>query len=312
MNVITELCEAPWERAAVAIGKFEGLHIGHQKLIQEIVEKRREGYETAAFTFDVSPRIYFGQGQGQLFTSRERRHIFESRGLAWLIECPFAKVHQMEAEQFIEEVLLKLLHTGYLAVGSDFCFGRERRGNVQLLERYARQGAFCLHIMDKVTGAEGRVSSTRIRECLEQGGMEKVSSMLGFPFFLEGCVVEGNRLGRTWGIPTANVVPGDGKLLPPNGVYCARLHVDGHSYNGITNLGSKPTIGNHYQKGAETFIYDFQGDLYGREVRVELLHFKRSERKFESIEQLVKQLKKDVESGREYFAAASFSCEKEE
>lgn len=298
MEIMTSLEEVSWNKSAITIGKFEGLHIGHQKLIEKIVKKQQAGFLSVAFTFDMSPGEYFGDRREILFTREERRKIFEEWKISCLIECPFRELAFMQAREFIEQVLVKKLHVAYLAVGKDFGFGKNRAGNIQLLQEYAKQGVFELDIIEKEKTYNLEISSTRIRECLGEGQLEIIKDMLGFPFFLEGVVVKGNQLGRTWGIPTANIMVNHMKLLPPNGVYFSRVILDGKVYKGITNIGNKPTIGQDYAKGAETFIYNFNGDIYGKEIRVELLHFHRGEQKFASLEELIRQLKYDVECGR--------------
>ena len=302
MKVMTGISSVEWETCAIAIGKFEGLHAGHHKLIRMINNRQQQGEPSVVFTFDKSPRFFFGQRDGMLFTREERRHVLEQWDLQYLIECPFTKeLAGMEAECFVEEILLRKLRVGYLAVGQDFHFGRERQGSVELLQTYAKQGLFTLDIADKEVFNEAPVSSTRVREELAGGNVERVSRMLGYPFFMEGTVVEGNHLGRTWGIPTANILLPEEKLLPPNGVYFARVQVEGEIYNGITNIGHKPTIGNDYAKGAETYLYQFNGDLYGKNIRVELYSFQRPEQKFDSLEALIERLKYDVSCGEAYF-----------
>lgn len=302
MEIMTEIAEASWDKAAIAIGKFEGLHIGHQKLIKKITEKQRAGFMPVAFTFDKSPRTYFGQGEGLLFTREERRTLFEKWGIGCLVECIFnQQMASMEAEEFVEEILCKKLHAAYLVVGPDFCFGKNRKGDVKLLQNYERQGAFQLEIVEKEMEKDMAVSSTRIRESLINGRMEEVQSMLGFPYYLEGQVVRGNQLGRTWGIPTANIMVNQIKLLPPNGVYFSSIEVDKKVFFGITNIGTKPTIGDDYEKNAENYIYDFSEEIYGKNIKIQLLKFHRPERKFDSVEALVEQLQQDIQSGKGYF-----------
>lgn len=302
MEIMTEIKEASWEKSAVVIGKFEGLHMGHQKLIKRIVEKQRAGYMSVAFTFDKSPRMYFGKGEGELFTKEERRELFEKWGIGCLIECPFdEKMATMEPQVFIEEILIKKLHTAYLVVGTDFCFGKNRKGDVKLLQNYERAGAFSLEIIEKELENKVAVSSTRIRQSLLNGRMEEISAMLGFPYYLHGEVVHGNQLGRTWGIPTANIMVNQMKLLPPAGVYFSSIEIDDKIYCGITNIGTKPTIGENYEKSVENYIYDFSKEIYGKYIKIQLLKFHRPEQKFESIEGLVAQLQRDLQCGKEYF-----------
>lgn len=312
MEIVTQIKEVSQEKTAVAIGKFEGLHLGHQKLIKKIVKKQQAGFVPVAFTFDVSPRLFFKQENNMLFTQKERNRLFERFGVDYLFVCPFAKeLVEMEAKQFVEEVLCKKLHMGYLAVGEDFRFGQDRKGDVQLLRRYAKAGAFELEVIEKEwigqkvpehgKNHHEQISSTKIRELIYKGEMEQANEMLGFSFFMEGIVIKGNQLGRTWGIPTANIMVNQSKLLPPNGVYFSMAYIDEKAYPAITNIGTKPTIGEGYAKGAETHIFSFNQDIYGEELVVELLHFKRRECKFETKEQLLRQLQDDVDGGKFYF-----------
>lgn len=302
MEIITNVAECSFEKTAVAIGKFEGLHLGHQKLIKKIIEKQPEGFIPVAFTFDVSPRIFFGEGGGILFTREERRSLFAQWQLPCLVEVPFTReLADMEAEVFIEEVLCGCLHAAYLVVGRDFCFGKNRRGDVGMLQAYAAKGFFQLEVVEKETAQGQEISSTQIRKQLQNGSMEAVADMLGFPYFLEGVVVEGNRLGRTWGIPTANIMVNQSKQIPPHGVYFSRVWVGQECFAGITNLGNKPTIGEGYQEGAETFLFDFDREIYSEKIRVELLHFLRKEHKFDDLEGLKKQLQEDISKGMAYF-----------
>ena len=302
MKIITELKEASWEKSAIAIGKFEGLHMGHQKLIKKIVEKQRAGYVPVAFTFDKSPRVYFGAGEGVLFTKEERRALFEAWGVGCLVECPFHKeMASMEAEEFVEKVLCGMLHAAYLVVGPDFCFGRNRTGDVKLLQKYEQEGRFALEIIEKEEDNKTAISSTRIRQSLVNGQMEELCQMLGFPYFLEGEVVKGNQLGRTWGIPTANIMVNQMKLFPPNGVSFSRIVIDEKIYCGITNIGTKPTIGDDCEKNVETYIYDFSEEIYGKYIKIQLLRYHRPEQRFESIQGLVAALQQDLQCGKEYF-----------
>lgn len=303
MKILTAVPQDWQGKAAVAIGKFEGMHKGHRKLIGKIMEKQQAGLTPVAFTFDKSPRVYFGSHAeaGMLFMPSERRELFEDWGLPVLIEYPFDKLADMEAGEYVERLLIAGLHVGYLAVGEDFCFGRGRKGDVGMLRDYASRGCFELEVIDKKSIGTGHISSTRIRQELAAGHMEEVNAMLDIPFFVEGEVVGGNHLGKTWGIPTANIYISGDKFLPPNGVYLCRVHMEERMFCGVTNIGHKPTMGEGYAKGAETHLYGFDEDIYGKNIRVELLRFQRAEQKFESIDALVGQLRYDLECGKEYF-----------
>lgn len=303
MKIMTQIKEVSWEKSAVAIGKFEGLHMGHQQLIKRITKKQRADFMSVAFTFDKSPRAYFGNREGMLFTREERRAVFEEWGIDCLVECPFdEKMASMEAEAFVEEILCKKLHAGYLVVGEDFCFGKGRKGDITLLRKYERQGFFALEIVEKQLEEGMPVSSTRIRKALADGNMTMVSRMLGFPYFLEGKVVEGNKLGRTWSIPTANIMVNHRKLLPPDGVYFSKIEIDHKSYCAITNIGRKPTISDKGEKNAENYIYDFSENIYGKNIKIQLLQFYRPEQKFQSVDRLISRLQQDLQCGEKFFS----------
>ena len=290
------------KRSVVTLGKFDGVHKGHSKLINRVLEIGKEGYETVVFTFDVSPLVRLGTRiKRTILTNEERRILLERRGVECLVECPFVpEIIRMEPEDFIREILVKQLRAAYVVVGPDFHFGHNRKGNPELLRQAGTQYGFEVEILSKETREERPISSTCIREVLQEGNIEKVNELLGYRYFVLGEVVHGRQLGRTWGLPTINQVPEDGKLLPPFGVYASKTFIKGKTFYGISNVGVKPTVEVPFA-GVETYLFDCDEDLYGEEARVEFYHFVRPECKFDSVEELKAQIQRDAGSGKRYF-----------
>lgn len=289
------------ERSAVAIGKFDGVHLGHWKLISKIIEQKKENYLATVFTFDTSAAFFFGGEEKELTTKVEKRRIFEEMGIDVLIEFPLNReTAATKPEEFVHEYLVRRMKAAYICAGFDLSFGQNGAGNYDLLKKYAGQYGYRTELIDKVRVDGEEVSSTRVREAVRRGQMESAAAMLGKPYSVSGRVEHGRKLGRTIGMPTANLIPEEDKLLPPNGVYYSRVTVDGQEYRGISNVGCKPTVSTGGIVGVETFIYDFADDLYGRDITVGLLAFRRPEMKFDSVESMRRQMEKDIAAGREY------------
>ncbi len=286
----------------ITLGKFDGVHRGHQKLIRLVHEIAEEkGWKTAAFTFDVSPQVKMGMRRSQLLmTNEERRARLEKLGLDYLVECPFTdEIKNMEPEDFVKKILAEKMQARALVVGADFHFGKKRRGDAALLRKMGEELNLEIHVEQKEQDGKRDISSTYVREELSLGHMEKVTELLGNPYSVKGEIVHGNHIGHTLGFPTINQIPESIKLLPPNGVYLSRTLVDGHEYDGISNVGTKPTVQGEKIMGIETHLLFFSGDLYGKEARVQLLSFRRPEKKFDSLEDLKKQLDEDIREARE-------------
>lgn len=286
-------------KSAVAIGKFDGIHLGHRELIANILEQKNNGCLAVVFTFDPSPEVFFsGKAAKELMTAHEKRAAFEGMGIDVLIEFPLNKeTAATPPERFVTEYLIGKLRASVIAAGTDISFGNKGAGNAGLLCEMALSGGYFAQIIDKVTFEGNEISSTLIREAVSRGDMEKVTALLGAPYRINGTVVCGRKLGRKLGMPTVNLRPAAGKLLPPNGVYCSYAWVDGIRYPAISNVGCKPTVSDEPDVEVETYIYDFDKNVYGREIAVELLRFKRSEMKFDSTETLKEQMRKDIDAG---------------
>ena len=290
---------------AAAIGKFDGIHRGHQKLLEKILQQKKKGLLAAVFTFDPPPAVFFGRAESKGLTTREeKRRIFKRLGVDILIEFPLtSETAAMSPEQFIDEILVEKMKAAYVAAGTDVTFGDRGRGNKELLFSYGKKHGFTVEIIDKIcekteNGAE--ISSSLIRGELERGNMRRVTELIGFPYSVTGTVVHGKKLGRTIGMPTVNLLPPADKLLPPNGVYYSNVSYGGTHYKSISNIGCKPTVSEEQIMGVETYLYDFSEEIYGKEITVNLLEFKRPEMKFSSVGQLKEQMQKDIAEGKEF------------
>ena len=300
MRVVKDLQEyRPSGRTAVTIGKFDGIHRGHHELIQKAVrfaeEETAAGRETESLvlSFDMSPQM--------LLARKERRHILSEMGVDTLIECSFTpKIISMEAETFSREIIAEQLQAVRVIAGEDFRFGYLRRGTPELLREIGKEAGFTVDVTEDVFCDGEKISSSRIRKELLEGNMELVNRMMGYPFFVTGEIIHGRRIGRTIGVPTANLITPKTKLLPPNGVYYTKCEVGGLCRGGMTNIGTKPTVDGSFI-GVETYLYDTSGDLYGDLLKVELHHYARPERKFDSLEALKEQIMRDEAEGRAYW-----------
>lgn len=291
------------ERSAVAIGKFDGVHLGHQLLIHKITEQKKKGLLATVFTFDTSASAFFGGEAKELTTRAEKRHIFQRMGVDVLIEFPLNPVTAAtEPEEFVHRFLAEQMQAAYICAGSDLSFGKNGAGDYELLARFACEHDYQVELIDKVMADREEISSSRVREAVRRGQMEQAARMLGAPYSVTGYVEHGRKLGRTIGMPTANLAPEHDKLLPPNGVYYSRAVIDDRSYKGISNVGCKPTVSAERVMGVETYLYDFTGDIYGRDISVQLLAFRRPEMKFDGVESLRAQMMKDIAAGKAYQA----------
>ncbi len=287
--------------SAVTIGKFDGIHLGHRKLITDTVAYGVSGLVPVLFTFDISPLNFFGAGQKLIYTNSEKEMILSAFPLDYIVEYPFSEAtSRMEAESFFADVIVERLNAKALIVGEDFRFGYNRRGDVSLLSDICKRCGIKLDVIKKEYMDGHEIGSTLIRERIAGAGLEDAERMLGGPFFVSGQVIRGRQLGRTLDMPTINMVADDCKILPPNGVYTSLVVYKQKEYAGVTNIGRKPTISGDECLGIETHIMDFDSNLYGENVVVKLLHFQRPEMKFDDLMQLRKQMHKDKNDAIKY------------
>lgn len=290
------------EPTVVTFGKFDGIHRGHKMLLDNLLEKKKEGLKAVVFTFDIPPRKEVQGDSGEVLTTNdEKMHVFENMGIDYVVECPFtAEIRNMEAVAFIRMIVEKL-HVRCMVVGTDFHFGHNRAGNYKLLQKYAKEFGYEVQVVKKMQYESRDISSTFVREEIKAGHIEKANELLGVPYFIQGLVKHGNEIGRTIGFPTINLISDEEKLLPPFGVYVTKVFIGGEEYCGITNVGCKPTIEGNNPIGVETHVLNFADDVYDTMVEVEFLHWIRQEMKFDSIEALKVQLQQDIRIAKIYF-----------
>ena len=285
MEIITGL-DFHLKNSSVSLGKFDGIHRGHRYLLSKI--KEQKGLVSTAFTFEMgkAPKLY---------TQTEKNQILETLGIGREIIFPFREeTRKMSAEEFIENILVKKLDAKYICVGEDFHFGKDRSGDIHTLKKYQEKYGYQVESVKKLTCQEKIISSTKIREYLQDGNMEMVNLFLGEKYFISGEVRAGEELGRKLDSPTANLFVGEEKLLPRFGVYATTVNIDGEMFFGVTNVGVKPTVGD-FPAGIETCLFHFHDDIYGKKICVHFCKFLREERKFSSLDVLKKQIETDKE-----------------
>ena len=293
------------EPTIVTLGKFDGRHRGHQKLLRIMQElKSSLGYPTAIFTFGTPPlSMMSGQPQTVITTNLERRANMEKMGVDYLVEYPFSeKTRRMKPEDFVKDILAGRMQAKVIVVGPDCSFGYKGAGDARLLKQLEETLGYRLHVIEKEKDHLRDISSTYIREELEKGNVEKANALLGEPYAVHGEVIHGNHIGTSiLGFPTANLLPPSIKRLPRFGVYVSRVLVDGTYYRGVTNIGRKPTVEGRNPVGVETYIFDMHQDLYGKVIEVQLLAFDRPEQKFSSLEELKQRIEMDKVFAADYF-----------
>lgn len=287
----------------VTIGTFDGVHRGHQKVIERLKQfaKKYNG-ESVIFTFYPHPRLITSPGESNLrllTTLEEKKQLFENFGIDHLIVYPFTQsFSELSYSRFVKKILVDQINTTCLVVGYDHRFGKNREGGYEYLKNCAETYGFYIEKLDALLMDESHVSSTKIREALQSGNISKANRYLGYRFTLHGKVVEGNRVGRKIGFPTANIEASDPhKLIPDYGVYAVEVMGSGKKYGGMLNIGSRPTFNkNADNRSIEVHIFEFSGDLYNREITLVFAGKIREEQKFSGAEELAKQLKKDKET----------------
>lgn len=291
------------EETAVAIGKFDGVHVGHRRLLEEIQARKTADCRSCVFTFDPPANLFFGkEGEKVLTTREEKRRLFELLGVDILVEFPLnEQTAAIPPREFVKQILWDQLNSVFVAAGEDLSFGAGGAGNAALLKEMAKTADMEVRIIDKVTVDGREVSSTLVREAVEQGDLPLAEKLLGEPYTLTGRVCRGNHIGHTLEMPTLNVCWPEKKLAPPCGVYFSGALLDGRYYRGISNIGYRPTIAEERKVlWAETYLYDFHQEAYGKEVSLFFYEFERGEQRFPDAAALKAQLAKDKEAGARY------------
>jgi len=308
----------PIVNACVTIGNFDGVHYGHKQLFQRVVEKSRAIKGTSvAITFDPHPlQVLLPGGIKLISTTEQKIELIELAGIDVLIVVPFTKEFaKTTAESFVAEVLVKRLGVKGLVVGYDYAFGKGRIGNIEFLKNQGADFGFPVTVVEACYIEEQIVSSTKIRQLVVDGEMAAARTLLGRHYQIRGTVQVGKqRGGKVIGFPTANLKFNEEDLVPRHGVYVTQVTCKGQCYGGILNIGYNPTFGEE-QLVAETHIFDFSEDIYGKPIKVNLLKFLRDERKFAGAKELATQITKDVVQAKavlsEHQVELSTSCSEE-
>lgn len=293
-------------RTVIALGFFDGVHRGHGALLEMTVRRARElDAVPAAFTFDRPPKeVVTGRPVGLINTSEDRRDLMQRLyGIRQVIIAPFDNAMMtMPWQEFIDRLLVGTYGAVHLVAGHDYHFGHRNQGDPQKLQARCRELGIGCDIIPQVTLDGITVSSTYIRTLVEAGDVERAAEFLGHRHCLSRTVEHGQRLGRTIGIPTVNLTMPPHVLVPAYGVYITRVHLpDGRSFAGVTNVGTRPTVSDSDAVSVETFLLDFDGDLYGQTVRLDFCRRLRGERKFASLEDLRQQIQQNIAQTRTYF-----------
>lgn len=294
------------EKTIVTIGTFDGIHIGHQKILKDLIKTaKKEGKKSVLLTFFPHPRMVLQKDNKILLlnTIEEKSGLLEKMGLDYLIIHPFSKeFSRLTALDFVRDILVNKLNTSRLIIGYDHHFGKNREGNIHQLKEYSLLYDFKVEEIPAQDIDDVSVSSTKIRTALKEGNLKTANNYLGYHYMLNGTVVSGKKLGGTIGFPTANLeIKEPYKLVPKTGVYIIKTHINTVLYTGIMNIGFNPTVLGKHQT-IEAHLFDFNEDLYGKEIMIEFIYFLREEHKFKSIEELVVQLNIDKENAISYLS----------
>jgi riboflavin kinase/FMN adenylyltransferase len=291
------------QKLYLALGNFDGVHRGHQSLIKGAVERKNESDGiSAAFIFEPHPAQLLTPDRMPLLLSTPQRKawLLENMGLDLLIYNRFTHdIASLSPEQFVRRFLLEQLHVKEVFVGFNFSFGFKGLGTPETLKQLGEQYNFAVHIIEPVTAEGELVSSSAIRQALEEGKISQAARMLGYDPILDGIVVEGEHRGRQLGFPTANVGVEINYNIPAKGVYVARAEINDKKYGAVVNIGSKPTFHEEYPVSVEAHLLDFAGDIYGQPISLSFIEKIRDEKRFAGLDELVAQIKKDAQTARD-------------
>jgi len=292
------------EKTFVTIGTFDGVHFGHQKIIEKLVKEAKiANKKSVLLTFFPHPRMVLQKENSLelINTIEERAKLLEKTGLDYLIIHPFSKdFSRMTALKFVRNILVNQLNISKLIIGYDHHFGKNREGNIVQLTEYSHLYDFIVEEIPAQDIDDVSVSSTKVRRALKNGNIEIANDYLGYHYMFNGTVVNGKKLGGKIGFPTANIdVKEDYKLIPKMGVYVVKSTIDNHTVFGMMNIGNRPTVNGTHQT-IEVHFFDFKQNLYNQKLTISLLYYLREEEKFDSIDSLVHQLKKDEEEARDF------------
>ena len=289
-------------KTAVTMGIFDGVHIGHQAVINTACEFKKQGLDVVLFTFKTDTVTTKGRGFIEMLLSDDlKKERFDKLGVDYIYSPAFDEMKNMTSAQFVEQVLYKKLNAEVVVCGEDFRFGKGAKGDAEKLKLLCEKYHIKTVIVKQAKYEGRKISSSDIRDCIRHGEIKRANEMLGYNYYYKLPVLHGNEIGRTLDFPTINQEITKGYIFPLFGVYITRTKIDGKWYNSISNIGVKPTVEERSVPLIETNILDFEGDIYGQVVEVELICFLRPERKFESVDELKRQVKSDINKTREFF-----------
>lgn len=303
MEMLKHTDVPPLQKSAVALGFFDGVHLGHRAVLHAAVDyAQQKKLVPCAFTFAAdSIPVKQGTALSYLYTDAQKHALMASCGIR-RVYCPqFAELCALDGEAFCRKVLTDLFRAREVFCGGDFRFGAKAAWDITSLRAFGRQMGFSVHQVEPVLCDGEKVSSTAVREAMKNGAPERAARLLGKPYHVSGRVVHGAALGRTRAVPTINLPFAAGQLVPRHGVYVSRTHTPQGTFDSVTDIGVKPTVSAAQIPAAETFLLNFSGDLYEQPCTVELLHFLRPERKFPDVEALYQQIARDQEECRKWF-----------
>jgi len=293
--------------AVATIGNFDGVHLGHQKILTAVVDRAREaGRPGVAITFEPHPLkvLHPELAPKMIQTLTQREETLERLGIDALLVVPFTRDFSLtEPEDFVSGFLRKRLAVSEILLGSHFAFGRGKRGNLDLLRALGPENGFGAAGVDEVFFEDAPISSTRIRQAIGVGDIRSANAMLGRPHAMDGVIARGDRMGRKIGYPTINLRP-ENELSPADGVYFSRVYFKsfGREFDCVTNIGRRPTVYENYETTIETFVLDFSSDVYGEKIRIFFHDRVRDEMTFPSMMALTEQIGRDIEATRAYFS----------
>jgi riboflavin kinase/FMN adenylyltransferase len=278
------------DACVVSIGNFDGVHLAHQNILQSLIGKAKAlNTSSVVISFYPHPSYFFGKKHSLINSFREKYNLLQQLGVDKLLLIHFDNnFANLSAKDFIEKILIKKLQTKHIIVGDDFRFGKNASGNIEML----RQHIFATQISAKSIN-NNRISSSNIRNLLKNGNIQDANILLGYDFYLSGKVVSGKQLGKKIGVPTANINLKN-RILPLSGVFIAKVIIDENEFSGVVNIGLKPTIKDNLKSSVEMHIFDFNDNIYGKTIKIIPKEKLRDEQKFNSIDDLVLQIKKDI------------------
>ena len=288
----------------ISLRMYDGVHRGHERIIYALKSIAEEkNYSSGIFSFWPHPRrIINPEYELKLLTNIEEKiEILEKKGLDFLFLQKFDKdFKNLDAEDFVEQILVKKINVRHVIIGKDHCFGKDRRGDFSLLEKLGKRWGFVVEKLELELFENDNISSTKIREVLQDGDIKIANQMLGYHYSVSGEVVHGKKIGRTIGFPTANILVDDMKLLPKKGAYIVEVWLKNQQYKGMLSIGTNPTVGGD-KLSVEVNILDFKGDIYGERLSLKFRDFLHEEIKFENLEKLIERLKQDEKITENFF-----------